>query len=84
MTPTRTLSAVLVWPRASERISVTDLGIQEGSLIFGGRQRPIILHFAAHYEPTMDVVTRRKSVNIGVIRWRRRYVQRASNIFFDS
>jgi hypothetical protein len=27
MTPTRTLSAVLVWLRASERISVTDLGI---------------------------------------------------------
>ena len=33
MTPTRTLSAVLVWPRASERISVTVLGI--GNLRFG-------------------------------------------------
>jgi hypothetical protein len=26
MTPTRTLSAVLVWLRANERISVSDLG----------------------------------------------------------
>jgi hypothetical protein len=29
MTPTRTLSAVLVWLRASERISVTVLAIAE-------------------------------------------------------
>jgi hypothetical protein len=33
ITPTRTFSAVLVWLRASERISVSVLGIQTGNVI---------------------------------------------------
>ena len=35
ITPTRTFSAVLVWLRASERISVSVLGIQTGNVISG-------------------------------------------------
>jgi hypothetical protein len=49
MTPTRTLSAVRVWLRASDRISVTDLtifqimpGRIEGRNIFGRRRAGVI------------------------------------------
>jgi hypothetical protein len=48
MTATRTLSAVLVWLRASERISVTDLGIvgfrRLGADIFARRGIDVIHH----------------------------------------
>src|ERR1700694_248816 len=65
---TRILSADRVWLRASERISVIDLGIRECSLIFGGRQRPINRHFAARYERTIGRHSAVKSVNMAVIR----------------
>jgi hypothetical protein len=84
MTWTRILSADRVWLRASERISVIDLGIRACSLIFGGQQWPVNCHFAAHYRPNMGVTTLSK-----VLIWKsfdgRIDVRDAlANIFFDS
>jgi hypothetical protein len=73
-----------VWLRASERIWVIDLGIGARSLIFGDLQRPIDCHFAAHYQPNMDVTMQRKSVNMEVIRWLLDGRDTPKYIFFDS